>query len=413
MTATLTAPRPGLVPAPFRSAVRSSALPNRLDSLTSLRFFAAFAVFAHHFTGLGNKTGYGTAPAIFPYSMIGGHGVTFFFVLSGFLLTWVFKPQEHPVAFYWRRMARIWPASLAAAVLGFYAYYVAAHEHVDWPSVIASLFLVQTWFPGVTPTLPGNEVTWTLSVELLFYALFPLAARIAVRHRTRTLALATAAGLVGMWAVNWWAAATFEPSFEGWIMRNPLVYLPQFLLGMTVALAVRRGWRLPMRPFVPVVLLALYVWGYYTGRANLPAPVVAQLDYTIRPVIAVLSMLIILAFVQREVNGHRGVLNKPSLILLGAWSYGFYLIHHSISRLATYAWGRAGDDNSVLLDMIGCAVVVIALSWALFRYVEEPAAQWLNRRMPQRLRRRVGGPAPDVPPTVAAEGARAGSAPVR
>ncbi|GHH32224.1 acyltransferase family protein [Streptomyces candidus] len=408
MTATLTAPRPSLVP-PFRSSASPTALPNRLDSLTSLRFFAAFAVFAHHFSGHGKGTGYGTAPALFPYSMIGGHGVTFFFVLSGFLLTWVFKPQEHPLAFYWRRMARIWPASLVAAVLGVYAYYIAAHEHIDWPSLLASLFLVQTWFPGVTPTLPGNEVTWTLSVELLFYALFPLAARIAVRYRTRTLALATAAGLVGMWAVNWWAAANFSGPGEGWIMRNPLVYLPQFLLGMTVALAVRRGWRLPMRPIVPVLLLGVFVYGYYQGRASLPDAVVAQLDYTVRPVMALLSMLIIVAFVQREINGHRGVLNQPVLILLGAWSYGFYLLHHSVSRLATYAWGRAGDDNSVLFDLLGVGLVVTAMSWALFHYVEEPAAQWLNRKLPQRLRRRWNA-SPDVPPSVEVAGARVPSA---
>ncbi|MFF0743172.1 acyltransferase family protein [Streptomyces sp. NPDC004111] len=393
MTATLTAPRPGLIPAQLRSASPATSLPNRLDSLTSLRFFAAFAVFAHHFTGHGSKTGYGTAPAIFPYSMIGGHGVTFFFVLSGFLLTWVFKPQEHPVAFYWRRIGRIWPASLVAAVLGVYAYYIAAHHDIDWPSLISSLFLVQTWFPGVTPTLPGNEVTWTLSVELLFYALFPLAARIAVRLRTRTLAILTGLGLMGMWAVNWWAAATFSSPAEGWIMRNPLVYLPQFLLGMTVALAIRRGWRLPLRPAVPVVLLGLYVYGYYQGRARLAPETVAQLDYLVRPVIAVLSMLIIVAFVQREINGHRGILNNRALILLGAWSYGFYLLHHSVSRLATYAWGRAGDDNSVLFDLLGCGLVVVGMSWALFHFVEEPAAKWLNRHMPQRLRRKVGSAA--------------------
>ncbi|GGN56045.1 hypothetical protein GCM10010112_07520 [Actinoplanes lobatus] len=74
----------------------TAPLPKRLDSLTSLRFFAAFAVFTHHFTGLGGKTGFGRSEAIFPFSGIGAHGVTFFFVLSGFLMMWVFKPRESP-----------------------------------------------------------------------------------------------------------------------------------------------------------------------------------------------------------------------------------------------------------------------------------------------------------------------------
>ena len=367
----------------FRAAL-TAALPKRLDSLTSLRFFAAFAVFTHHFTGLGGKTGFGRSPLIFPYSEIGGHGVTFFFVLSGFLMMWVFKPREHPAAFYWRRVGRIWPAHLVALPLAVYAYYIAAHHDIDWWSLISSVFLVQTWFPHVTPSLPGNEVTWTLSVELLFYALFPLLGRIAVRLRTRWLAAATVAGLIGMWAVTWFSAAYLSPAHAGWVMRHPLVYLPEFLLGLTLAAAVQRGWRMPLRPSVPIALLVVYVIGYYQGRTRLPSVVVAQLDFTLRPAIAILSAAIILAFVQREVRGLRGILNTKPLVLLGLWSYGFYLIHHSVSRLATYEWGRVPDNNAVLFTLFGMGLVIAALSWALYDFVEEPAEKWWRKHTPKR-----------------------------
>ncbi|MDX2704365.1 acyltransferase [Streptomyces sp. PA03-6a] len=374
---------------PTSSAPRASVLPSRLDSLTSLRFFAAFAVFAHHFTGLGGATGYGRAPAIFPYSEMGAHGVTFFFVLSGFLLTWVFKPQEHPVAFYWRRVARIWPAALVAAVPAIYVFYVKAHVPIDWKYVIASLFFVQNWFPHATPTLPGNPVTWTLGVEVLFYALFPLLARVVVRLRTPLLVAVTVAGLVGMWAVDWWASATLDGPMARWIMRHPAVYLPEFLLGMTMALLIRRGWRIPLRPFVPVALLLAYVYAYVQLRAHLSSGYDAQLDYTLRPVIAVLAVLIMVAFVQRDIAGHRSVLHNPLLISLGMWSYSFYLLHHAVSRFSTYRWGRIPDENSALFSMIGMAVVVFAMSWALHRFVEEPANRLLTRWIPERWRRRV------------------------
>jgi peptidoglycan/LPS O-acetylase OafA/YrhL len=359
-------------------------LPRRLDSLTSLRFFAAFAVFTFHFTGNGGETGFGRAPVIFPYSLIGGQGVSFFFVLSGFLLMWVFKPAEHPLVFYWRRVGRIWPAHLVALLLAIQAYYIMAHLPIDWPSLIQSVFLVQTWAPHVTPTLPGNEVTWTLSVELLFYALFPLLGRVATRCRTRVLVVATALGLIGMWLTAWISSDVASPATAGWIMRLPVVYLPEFLLGLTVAVAVRRGWRLPLRPVVAVLLLAVYVGVFYQGEKHFSPGVILQLQYTQRPVVALLAVLIVLAFVQREVRGLRGVLNTRPLILLGAWSYCFYLVHHSLSRIATYLWGRIPDDNWALFSLLGMAVVANTLAWLLFRYVEEPAERWWRKRTPKR-----------------------------
>ncbi|SCE51558.1 Peptidoglycan/LPS O-acetylase OafA/YrhL, contains acyltransferase and SGNH-hydrolase domains [Streptomyces sp. DvalAA-14] len=368
----------------IRTDVSSLPLPKRLDSLTSLRFFAAFAVFTFHFTGTGGETGFGRVPVLFPYSMIGGQGVTFFFVLSGFLMMWVFKPHEHPGVFYWRRVGRIWPAHLVSLLLAIYAYYIMAHLTIDWPSLILSVFLVQTWPPHVYPTLPGNEVTWTLSVELLFYLLFPLLGRLADRCRTRWLVVATALGLAGMWLTNWIAAVNATPATAGWIMRLPVVYLPEFLLGMTVATAVRRGWRLPLRPVVPVLLLAAYVGFYYKGRPQLTLGAIQQVDYTERQAVAIFSVLIILAFVQREIRGLRGVLNTRPLVLLGAWSYCFYLVHHSLSRIATYIWGRLPDNNWALLGVLAVGVVGNVLAWLLFRYVEEPAERWMRRHTPKR-----------------------------
>lgn len=258
---------------------------------------------------------------------------------------------------------------------------------------------MQNWSPNVTPALPGNQVTWTLSVEVLFYALFPLLSRVAIRLRTRWLALATAGGLVGMWAVNWYAATHYSPAHAAWVMRHPVVYLPEFLLGMTLALAIKRGWRLPLHPSVPVVLLAAYVYCHYQGQARLSAGAAAQLDYLVRPVVAVLAALIILAFVQREVRGLRGVLNTKFMVQLGLWSYSFYLLHHSISRLATYQWGRMPDNNGTLFALIGMAVVVNVLSWALYSVVEEPVEKWWRKHTPKRWLRQAphSGQTAEVP----------------
>jgi peptidoglycan/LPS O-acetylase OafA/YrhL len=132
----------------------------------------------------------------------------------------------------------------------------------------------------------------------------------------------------------------------------------------------------------------------------LPAGAAAQLDYLVRPVVAVLAALIILAFVQREVRGQRGVLNAKLMVQLGLWSYCFYLLHHSISRLAIYQWGRMPDNNGTLFALIGMGMVVIVLAWALYSAVEEPAEKWWRRHTPQRWLRQgpPGGRTVAVPP---------------
>ena len=80
----------------------------RLNALTSLRFFAAFVVMLHHF--ISGSLGFAGA----------AHGVAFFFVLSGFILT-----SNYPHLSTWQdrrsfllaRFARIWPAHVAARPL--------------------------------------------------------------------------------------------------------------------------------------------------------------------------------------------------------------------------------------------------------------------------------------------------------
>ncbi|WP_051940272.1 acyltransferase family protein [Phaeacidiphilus oryzae] len=372
-------------------------LPKRLDSLTSLRFFAAFAVFAHHFTGFGGLTGMGRAPLIYPYSQIGAYGVDFFFVLSGFLLTWIYKPGEHLGSYYWRRFGRIFPATLAALPLAIFADYYLSGVRINWFGLISSVLLIQTWFPHIQPELPGNGVTWTLSVELLFYALFPLAVGWILRMRSRWLVPLTAASLLAMYAVCWWSAANFSQSIAGWVMRTPLVYLPVFLTGMTTAVLLKRGWRLRMHPALPVLLVLGYTVAYYQGRAHLSASLVAQLDYLVRPVVTVLSALVVTAFVERELLGRKGLLNRRLLVNLGVWSYSFYLLHQSVTRILEWLIGRLPDANVTLIALLLVGVLANLLSWAMFRWVEEPAERWWRARVPERWRRQpefVAQPAP-------------------
>ncbi|MYW64727.1 acyltransferase family protein [Streptomyces sp. SID8379] len=346
---------------------------DRLDSLTGLRFLAAFAVFTHHFTGASAAGGVAHAPLLFPYSTMGVYGVGFFFVLSGFLLAWGHRSGTPARVFYRRRAARVLPLHLAATLPCLWVFHVWGGVPWDLPSLLASLVLVQTWFPGVVPMFPGNGVSWTLSVEAFFYLLFPLVIRGAYRLRTRTLLALAAAGLVAMWGVNRWASTHLSPFHAEWLMRHPLARLPEFALGLALAVAVGRGLRVPVRPGPLAVVFAAYTVVYVHRDAWLPAGVAGQLDASVRPFVALFSVLVIVACTQRERDGRRGRLCAPFMVRLGTWSYAFYLLHQTVDRLIVERWGRAVPGDRNVFTLIGVATVVVALSWAAYTYVEEPA----------------------------------------
>ena len=374
---------------------RRLGLPRTLLTLTSLRFFAAFAVFAHHFTGTGGATGTGRAPLVFPESQLGGNGVTFFFVLSGFVLTWAFRPHEHPMSFYWRRVGRIWPAHLAATLFAVAVIYYVGSSVPDWPSFFASVFLVQGWFENVDPTLPGNGVTWTLSVEVLFYALFPFVARFADRVRTSVLLGATLVGLAAMYAFTWWARTNLDASTAAWALRHPVFYLPEFLAGVTLAMAVRRGWRWSLHPIIPAVGFVAFSYVLYVAAPRTSEGLATQIGYLLHPILTLLSSLVILGCTVREIHGRPGLLAHPVLVAFGTWSYSFFLLHQSVRRLHLQEWGRVDNDNNALLVMAGLGAVVLAMSWALYTFLEHPAERWMRHHVPRRWRERRDGKGQD------------------
>src|SRR5580765_4025535 len=87
----------------------------RLPALTSLRFFAAFHVFLFHIQAMGAVFG---AVWFQKLSSIGYVGVSFFFVLSGFILVYTYAGKPINAGDFWRaRFARVYPAYAVALLL--------------------------------------------------------------------------------------------------------------------------------------------------------------------------------------------------------------------------------------------------------------------------------------------------------
>ena len=169
----------------------------RLDALTSLRFFAAALIVLHH-SRESFSIGQGWEGVRF------GQGVSFFFVLSGFILCYVYPRLGSPAAigeFLRARIARIWPAH----VLGFLVAVILLSVPLT-PTAFLNLAMVHSWVPSLQTYFSYNAPSWSIATEFCFYLLFP----ILIRDFSRTwwwkfglslaivLALAKLAGLLGV-----------------------------------------------------------------------------------------------------------------------------------------------------------------------------------------------------------------------
>ncbi len=365
----------------------------RLDSLTGLRFFAAYFVLLHHVTNFARL------PVLVHFEGFGATGVTFFFVLSGFVLTWSFRPSDAPRPFYWRRFARIVPLHVLTTLIALPVFYAMQGEPVAWGPVLLSLGLLQAWtfVPGIY--FAGNPAAWSLSCELFFYALHPLAIRRVLAARSMALAIGGGAFLAAMAAVAQ-IALGWPGEFTGWLLYiAPPFRLGEFALGVVLAVLTARGYRAPLGLLPATALLAgWFVFTYVVGPRTLDAAMLARTGSAGYAILPLLYGLVIVAAARLDLEARPSVLRWKPMVRLGEWSYALYLVHATIIYALMEVFGthyRAMWTNLGWLAL--ASVIAIAASALLYHLVEQPLERWLRAHEPGKA-----SPAPAIPASVEA-----------
>ncbi len=343
----------------------------RLDGVQAARGAAAVFVLLYHggrMLSLPQYVGWIPLGDVFEF----GHaGVDFFFVLSGFIITYVHRadlgrPERLP-HYAWRRLSRIvpmyWVVSALALLLAVDSLAKAAQ--LAPTHVLASfLFLPQ----GREPLL---GVGWTLEHEMLFYVAFG----IAVVWRRLGLLLAVIAGLLAL--------------AGPWLPRSIVLdylacsYHVHFLLGILVALLVERG---PV-PAPRTIALAGAAAFLLAGAAE-DTGLLAHAGYASQACFGLASAAVLTGLVAAE---RRGMLRvAPALVVVGAASYSIYLIHAIAIGVTSHALATAG----IMKLLPGWGAMVLGVSAGLgaglllYQYVERPLTVALQRLKPGEQRPR-------------------------
>jgi peptidoglycan/LPS O-acetylase OafA/YrhL len=347
----------------------------KLLPLTSLRFAAALLVFAWHCVP--------TRRIAVTFSF-GYLGVAFFFLLSGFILTYTYHRSFRdglaaPAlrAFYAARLARIYPLHLATmpvAIASLVAFGTSplwnrADAPTRWHAVVAQAALVQSWIPSGPIYFGANGPAWSISVEAFFYAAFPLLAFGLLRVFRSSPPHRVLLGAAAVWLVE---LALLWPQQAGvddwrWYVFPPS-RLGDFVIGMMLGIAFVRGenrapWPLRATSLEILALAALFLLVWISPFV----PLSVRFAAWVMPAWA--------AIVYVFAHG-RGALSRilahPAAVRLGEVSFAFYLCHLAVVMAAEHA----GWDRPFMLPLAFCAT--LALSFALYHGVEVPMRRLLR-----------------------------------
>ncbi len=352
----------------------------RLHALQYLRAAAALAVVYSH-----------AAAQVPAYAELlpqgGAFGVDVFFVISGFIMVWIARPEDTPGRFMLNRVRRVvplyWFFTLAMAAILLVLPGLFRNSVFDLGSLAASL----AFWPHESAAHPGAlwpivAPGWSLNYEMYFYVLFALSLFAPARWRVA----ATVAAIVLVWGV-----AHALPGDAALLVFHRETVVFEFALGMGLAVAWRRGWTLP-----PVAGASLLVVGslwlmYGTGwphfvSLSLPALLVVAGTLAVR---------------------------APNLrwaTLLGDSSYALYLSHIFVlgaaNKLllppvsAALGNGASAAWAFVLLACIACTLVGLVVHFTIDNWLlrAERVRRLLPGRgraaAPDRLQGGIEGPAP-------------------
>ena len=148
-----------------------------LSGLTGIRFYAALFVYLYHVSIIPGMKALSGSSLFFN---AGDIGVSFFFVLSGFILTYnyadVFRDGISAASytrFVWDRLTKIYPVHVLTLLLVLPIATFSPHLPLDWRAVPLHLLLLQCFWPSSTPAFSGylNVPSWSISCEWFFYLL--------------------------------------------------------------------------------------------------------------------------------------------------------------------------------------------------------------------------------------------------
>jgi peptidoglycan/LPS O-acetylase OafA/YrhL len=375
-------------PAAATGSLAASAGPlPRLRELDLLRFVAVGAIVLHHFAGVRSTVWAGrdaqkVYPELAPVAHFGYLGVQLAFLISGFVIlmaVWDRNAGDFAVA----RFVRIYPAYWFSVLLSFGLFLAcgAAVPYKDGDSPVQRVLPNLTMLQDGMHVAPLEVVYWVLWVELHFYVLIAILARIGITYG-RSVTFMVSWLIVGAYAKESGSSllhTLFFPDTAPYFIAGMAFFLI-YRFGSNIALwlLVAASWALAVHYLVDGIS-PLNAW---KGVHEIVIPVVLAVMYALMALVALRKLT---------------WLRWRGLTFLGAVAYPLYLVHETVARaIVKVFFPHPILDRLTILPVITVSVLVTAVLVHLL--VERPLQSLMRPRLASAMAqiRRGGAPPPDT-----------------
>jgi len=376
-----------LQPVPVRHE-RKPALPG----LTGIRTLLALTILLFHFTPSGLRWDAHPWVSLYPIVDIGYVFVSFFFLISGFILSYNYADRPHPMNaadFWMARFSRLYPVYVLTLIVSIpmviVEYHVRSHTQF-YEGVILTPLLLQGCFPTLATF--WNTVTWTLSCEVMLYLAFPWLIRMRWPRGTGKLL----AMLLAFWAIGLIPHSIYvlrDPDHLGhmadrysdgfWINTlkyTPLPYICTFLAGLTLG-RLHEAAKLGVRGRM-IVGLSGFAAAWFVAYHLVPSlPYIMIHGGLLTPIFAA----IILGLAGPSPLAR--VFSIPPLVVIGSSTYCLYLLHFNLFILL-HLHHVPERLHVARFDPWISYVFVVLVAIGVRKFVEHPAqiaiGMWWKRK---------------------------------
>ncbi|WDF62869.1 acyltransferase family protein [Flavobacterium sp. KACC 22763] len=351
----------------------------RIEQLTFTRFLAAISIVIFHYAKKSFLFNNKYVNFIFSNADV---CVSYFFILSGFVMMVAYAKRTEISAkeYFINRFARIYPVYFLALLIMFL---LQAHiQNLDVLGLVLNVFLIQAWVSG--KILSVNPPGWSLSVEFIFYAIFPF----LFNQGFRKMKLKR----IFLYIILFWILSQiiFQLLYLGYIeidkfaitrdfiMYNPLLHINEFLVGtlagflFTEKLKSRVGnYDFLILAFVVLIILALKFSMNLSFHNGL-------LAVFFIPLIILLSLN----------NGWiTKLFQKKAFVFLGEISFGIYILQHPVfSVISSYSVKKYLHMTDMTMVFFLRLILLIITASVSYLYIEKPIQNLIKARRVKLLR---------------------------